>query len=134
MRILVQIGLVALGSALGGLTRWGIGTLAAHGLGKDFPYGTLIINVLGSFLLGVVAAWLTGPLLHHNHGWVKAEDLRLLLAVGFAGAFTTFSTFEYESHGLIHNGEYALAGAYVLGSVAAGFVALQLGIWLVERW
>jgi CrcB protein len=134
MRLLVQIGLVSLGSALGGLTRWGAGSLAGHWLGKSFPFGTMFINVAGSFFLGCLATYLAERLVHHDANWIKADDLRLLLAVGFAGSFTTFSTFEYEAHGLLRNGSYWLTLAYVLGSVAIGFVALRIGVWVAERW
>jgi CrcB protein len=134
MRIAMQIGLVSLGSALGGLARWGLSSLAVSWLGRSFPYGTFVVNIAGCFLLGCLAALLAGRLVHHDNGWLAAEELRLFLAVGFAGAFTTFSTFQYENHGLIHRGEYLIALAYTLGSMAAGFVALQVGMWLIERW
>jgi len=134
MRLLVQIGLVSLGSMLGGLARWGAGSLAGQWLGKSFPFGTMFINVAGSFFLGCLAAYLAQRLAHHDASWIKADDLRLLLAVGFAGSFTTFSTFEYEAYALLRNGSYGLTLAYVLGSVAIGFAALWIGVWVAERW
>jgi CrcB protein len=133
MRLLFQIALVSFGSALGGLARWGVGTLAVVWLGRSFPFGTLVINLSGSFFLGCVATLLAGRLVHHDTNWIEADDLRLLLAVGFAGAFTTFSTFEYETHSLLRNGDYVLTLAYVCGSVCIGLLALRAGIWFAER-
>lgn len=130
----MQFGLVILGSSLGGLARWGIGTASVALFGKGFPYGTMFINLAGSFFLGWLATVLTERLIHHDAYWLKPEDIRLLLAVGFAGAFTTFSTFEYEAHGLLKDGDGLAAMTYVFGSVFLGLLALRGGILLAQRW
>jgi CrcB protein len=133
MRLLIQIGLVAFGSALGGLARWGVGAGAARLLGSAFPWGTFIINISGSLFLGWFSTvlsdrWLAGP-----GSWLRADDLRLMVAVGFTGAYTTFSTFEYESDKLFRDGEGLLAMTYLFGSVFLGLLSVRCGI-LLGRW
>lgn len=132
MHVLVQIGLVAVGSALGGLTRWGVTVAAARCLGTNFPWGTFAINVSGSLFLGWFATVLSERLVGAG-GWVRPDDLRLLVAVGFTGAYTTFSTFEYESHGLLRDGDGLAGTIYLIGSVLLGLIAVRLGIHLA-RW
>ena len=132
MRLLVQIGLVALGSAAGGLARWGVGVGAARWLGTAFPYGTLIINLSGSLFLGWFSTVLTERLLLADGSWVRVADLRLMIAVGFTGAYTTFSTFEYEAHGLLGDGDGLAAMIYVFASVLLGLVAVRCGIVLAK--
>ena len=105
VRLLLQIGLVALGSAIGGLTRWGVSVGAARLLGRAFPWGTFIINISGSLFLGWFTAKLSDRLLLSESGWFRPADLHLLVAVGFTGAYTTFSTFEYESHNMLREGD-----------------------------
>jgi CrcB protein len=131
VRVLAQIALVALGSALGGLTRWGVGLAALRLLGKAFPYGTLLINVTGSLFLGWLATYLAGKLAPEQPPRLR-EDLWLLLGTGFTGAYTTFSTFEYEAHGLFAEGRGAAGAAYLLLSVALGFAAVRLGVLLAR--
>lgn len=133
MRILIQIGLVALGSALGGLARWGVALAAGYLFGATSPWGTFLINVTGSFFLGWFATvWgdrlegMPGMLLHPH-------DLRLLVAVGFTGAFTTFSTFEAEAHELLRDGDGLAGMTYVFGSVFLGLLAFRAGV-LLARW
>lgn len=132
MQVLIHIALVALGSAIGGLTRWGASVAAARWLGTAFPWGTMIINVVGSLFLG----WFLTVLLErlpNGIGGLHGDDLRLLVAVGFTGSFTTFSTFEYESHALFRDGQNASALAYVIGSVVLGLIAVRCGV-LLARW
>jgi fluoride exporter len=132
VRLLVQIGLVSLGSALGGLARWGLTLAAARLLGTAFPWGTFVINVSGSLFLGWFATVLSVRLPTEG-GWLRPDDLRLLVAVGFTGAYTTFSTFEYEAHGLLGDGRGLAGTAYLVGSVLIGLLAVRLGIALA-RW
>jgi fluoride exporter len=132
MRILVQIGLVALGSALGGLARWGVGVAAVRLLGTAFPYGTFAVNISGSLFLGWFLAR-QAERLPAEAVWLRPDDLRLLVAVGFAGAYTTFSTFEWESHNLLRDGDALAAAIYVLGSVLLGLIALRWGVQLAGR-
>jgi len=132
VRVLIHIGLVAFGSALGGLARWGVGLAAARWLGTAFPLGTLIINVSGSLFLGWFAT-LLGDRLLQGVGWLDADALRLLLAVGFTGAYTTFSTFEYETNGLFSDGHSMSGTVYIVASVVLGLIAVRLGVFLA-RW
>jgi fluoride exporter len=116
---------LAIAGAFGTLARYGLGLLMVgwvRGFGSSFPLGTLVINVLGSFVLSYVTTLaLNGRL---------SPDLRLAIGTGFCGAFTTFSTFEFEAHGLISRGANLEAGLYVLGNLLLGFVAVLLGRWL----
>lgn len=130
MRVLVQIGLVALGSACGGLTRWGVTVAVARWLGTAWPYGTLFINVSGSLFLGWFLTILSRNLLLSDHAWLRADDLRLTIAVGFTGAYTTFSTFEWESHALVRDGQSLSATLYVIASVVLGLLAVHAGVML----
>ncbi len=132
MRVLIHISLVAFGSAVGGLTRWGVGLAAARWLGTAFPWGTLTINVSGSLFLG----WFTtllGDRLLQGVGWLDADALRLMVAVGFTGAYTTFSTFEYETHGLFGDGHGLAATLYLAASVFLGLAAVRCGV-VLARW
>jgi fluoride exporter len=94
---------------------------AASRFGAAFPYGTYIINVTGSFILGFFLAFA------QDRAWV-APSARLLFAVGFVGAYTTFSTFEYESIRLLQDGEMLLGAVYLIGSVVTGGIAAIAGI------
>lgn len=132
MRLLVQIGLVAVGSAVGGLTRWGVATGAARLLGTAFPWGTFLINLSGSLFLGwfltTLARYLPG-----TQAWLRPDDLRLMIATGFTGAYTTFSTFEYEAHGILREGDGLVGMTYVFASVFLGLMAVHAGM-LFARW
>ena len=132
MRAFVQIGLVAFGSAVGGLCRWGVGLLAAWLLGPGFPWGTFAINVSGCLFLGWFAT-LLGDRLLQGVGWIDADGLRLMLAVGFVGAYTTFSTFEYESDQMLREGDGFPGLAYIFASVFLGLAAVRLGAFLARR-
>lgn len=131
MHSLVQIGCVVVGSSLGGLLRWGVGIGFARWLGTGFPWGTLFINVTGSFILGWFSTFLTDRLAGGTT-WVNAENLRLLVAVGFTGAFTTFSAFEFEANRLLTNEEWLKACLYMVGSLVLGLLALRLGMALAK--
>lgn len=132
MRVLFQVLLVALGSACGGLLRWGVGAAAARLLGASLPYGTFAINITGSLFLGWFLTVLADRISLSEHPWLRPDDLRLMLAVGFAGAYTTFSTFEWEAHGLFRDGQQGAAMAYLVGSVVLGLLALRLGVILAR--
>jgi fluoride exporter len=133
VRLLVQIGLVALGSGLGGLARWGATVGAARRLGTAFPWGTFLINLSGSFFLGWFNTFLAARLAWPADAWLHADDLKLLVAVGFTGAYTTFSTFEYEADGLLRQGDGLRGALYLFGSMALGLVAVRCGV-LLARW
>ncbi len=115
--------LVALGGAGGSVLRYGVGRLAASYLGPATVAGTLIVNVTGSFLLGLLAALaLERP--------EPSGHLRGLLAVGFLGGYTTFSTLSLESVRLLEGGEFMRAGASIAGNLALGLAAAYLGLLL----
>lgn len=131
--LLIHIVLVAVGSALGGLARWGVGATAAQWLGTAWPWGTFLINVSGSLLLGWFLTAVTEWPGAAEATATRTAELRLLVAVGFCGAFTTFSTYEYESHKLLTGGDGLGGTLYLIGSVAAGLLALRLGV-MLARW
>jgi CrcB protein len=117
--------LVMLGGALGTLARYGIGAwFKGHAWGKHFPYGTLFVNITGSFLLALAVVLLLERAGEEKENWF------LLLGTGFCGGYTTFSTFEWETYVLFRDGKYVLAGLNVGGSVLAGFLGILLGVLL----
>jgi CrcB protein len=130
VRLLFQIGLVSLGGALGALLRWGVGVAAGRWLGSALPWGTFLINISGSLFLGWFMTVSANRLLNTQGVWLTPGDLRLMVATGFTGAYTTFSTFEYESHGLIQDGDGLKGMTYLFGSVFLGLVAVRVGILL----
>lgn len=119
---------ISLGGIVGANARYWLGRAAAHWWGIGFPWGTMLINVSGSFFIGVCGALVASRLSAH------AEQIRLALMIGFLGSFTTFSTFEHETRALLVDGEWLLALANVGGSVIAGLVAVYLGDALVTSW
>ena len=132
MKILADAALVALGSSLGGLARWGAATAVSRFSGAVFPFGTFLINVSGSLFLGWFLTVLSDRLLLSESRWIHPEQLRLLVAVGFTGSFTTFSTFEFESYALLRDGEGATGLLYIVGSVVVGLIALRMGVQLAQ--
>lgn len=132
MPLYSQLALVALGSVCGGLARWGVGVWAGRWLVGGFPWPTLAINVLGSFVLGWLMTWIVRPGTNVEPAWLTPETCRLAIGVGFCGAFTTFSTFELETQQLLVGQHAWLAMGYVTLSVALGFIALRAGIWLAQ--
>ena len=111
---------VGLGGFAGANARYLLGIWVATRFGTTFPYGTFIINVTGSFILGVIMGLLDAHVL--------APAVRLSLAIGFIGAYTTFSTFTYETLRLVENGSLLLAAANVVGSVVVGMLAAIAGL------
>ncbi len=118
---LLKFCLVGVGGFFGAGARYLVGGWVAQRLGTGFPWGTLVINLSGSFLLGLVFTLLSERYIGHP-GW------RLLVPIGFIGAYTTFSTFELETFQLLSQGSILFALVNVLASVLAGFLALWLGI------
>jgi CrcB protein len=94
-------------------------------LGTTFPLGTLLINVSGTFLLALITMLALQE--------AVPSELRLILGTGFLGAFTTFSTFELEAHGMLSGGQWAQASIYILGNLLLGFAAVMLGGFLALR-
>lgn len=116
---------VGLGSALGGVSRYWVGVLVAYFVGRAFPWGTLLINVVGSFIIGYFGT-LTMP------GGLRpaAGEVRLFVMVGFCGGFTTFSSFSMETIELIRGGEGGSALVYIVASVALCLAGTVLGHYL----
>ncbi len=121
MDTVFKLTLLGLFGALGTLCRYGVNVLGARLLGLGFPYGTMIVNLLGCFLFGVIAG------LAESRGFVHPE-LRGLLLVGFMGAFTTFSSLIFDSYSLYESQALGLAFLNILGQIIFGFVALWLGL------
>ncbi|HXG91696.1 MAG TPA: fluoride efflux transporter CrcB [Blastocatellia bacterium] len=117
---------VALGGALGAMARFWIGTLVSERFPTRFPLGTLIINVTGSFIIGFFLTLVTERLNIHPN-W------RLAVAVGFVGAYTTFSTFEYETFRLLETGSGISGFTNVIVSLMLGFLAVWGGVVLARE-
>lgn len=113
---------MALGGALGALARFAIGGWVTTWAGPEFPWGTFVINVSGSLLLGFLMRVLPSP--------TAAPEARALLTVGLCGGFTTFSTFDFETLVLLQERLYGLAALYSLGSVLTCLAGVFAGMWL----
>lgn len=114
--------LVGMGSFIGGISRYYLGGIILHASGASrFPFGTLIINIVGCLLMGIVAG-----VAESQH--VISPNARLFLMTGILGGFTTFSAFGYETIFLLRTGEPVAAGIYVILSVTIGLVATWLGM------
>ena len=119
--------MVMLGGAVGSWLRYVVGRWFDSQLwAQGFPFGTLVINVSGSFILAVTAVILFDRLLPEHQGWY------LLIGTGFCGGFTTFSTFEWETFKLVRDGSWWFALANVGSSVAGGFLGVVLGVIVVN--
>ena len=118
--------LVALGAAAGGLARYIVGTAIVQRFGGRFPLGTLVINVTGCFLIGVLMTMIAerGTL---NSKWQP------LLVVGVLGGYTTFSSFGWEAYTRVREGSLLMGLAYMLLSVALGYIAVWCGAYLARR-
>lgn len=112
--------LIALGGAVGSLLRYLLGGMVQRTSASGFPVGTLFVNVAGCLLIGVFVRILLNM--------QTSAELRALLVVGFCGGFTTFSTFSFETMGLIEGSEYSRAAAYIVGSVALCLAATFAGM------
>jgi CrcB protein len=113
---------VALGGALGSMARYGCSSLIAGWFGQTFPLGTLVINVLGSFVIGFFAT-LTGP----DGRVLVTPDVRQFVMVGICGGYTTFSSFSLQTLTLVQDGEFVRAGLNVVGSVVLCLLSVWLG-------
>jgi CrcB protein len=116
---------VALGGAIGSVARYLVGIGSGRLFGLDFPWGTLIINIAGSFLIGVLVESFALK-------WDFPQAVRVFLTIGICGGFTTFSTFSLDSYLLIDRGELWPAAAYMAGSVALSVAALFAGLQLIR--
>lgn len=123
-----EVLLVAFGGAVGATLRHMVGIAAIRLMGTNFPWGTLTVNILGSFVMGLLVATLAK--LSPSFG---AREIRLFMGVGLLGGFTTFSSFSLDAGNLIEGGQSQTAAIYVIVSVVVGLIALFAGLGLV-RW
>jgi len=123
---MMMIVAIAAGGALGAVMRHGVNVGAAHVWGYDFPWGTLIVNILGSFIMGVLVSLFA-------HYGTPSQELRGFLTVGFLGALTTFSTFSLDTVTLFERGAYVAMASYSLVSVIVSILALFAGLLIVRQ-
>jgi CrcB protein len=120
--------IIGIGSALGGVARYGLGLLAVSAWGPEFPWGTIIINVAGSFIIGFFAT-ITGP----EGRLLVGTAARQFVMIGFCGGFTTFSSFSLETVSLLSSGRLLAAGANAGLSVIVCLFAVWLGHTLAQK-
>ncbi|HET7715658.1 MAG TPA: fluoride efflux transporter CrcB [Bauldia sp.] len=113
---------IAVGSALGGVARFWLSGVIARLIGETFPWGTLVVNVSGSFVIGVIVA-VTAP----DGRLFVGSTTRLALMAGFCGGYTTFSSFSIQTLSLLNDGQYVYAGANIGLSVVLCLVAVWAG-------
>jgi len=131
-RLLVAFGVlmetvaaIFLGGGLGALARHFMNTFVMQIWHRDFPLGIMLVNILGSFTMGVLVGLFA-------HAWSAPQNIRAFLTVGILGGFTTFSSFSLDTIMLFERGQYAQAGLYLFVSVGVSLGALMLGMWLVR--
>jgi fluoride exporter len=128
MAALMPYLLVGLGGFVGANARFVVARLVGAMFETRFPLGTFVINISGSFLLGVLGTIVAQKLMPN------AEAMRLALGVGFLGAFTTFSTFEFETHALFDDGSWLTATTNMFASLFVGLLAVRAGIVVAKTW
>jgi CrcB protein len=111
---------ISLGAVAGANLRYAVNRMAAHYISSSLPYGTLLVNVTGSFVIGVFLVWITERVLADPH-W------RFIVAVGFCGSYTTFSSYAYETLQMVEQGHYSLACANFLANNVVCLVAVLAG-------
>jgi CrcB protein len=117
---------IAAGAAAGGVSRYYLSLAAQHRFGAAFPWGTLLVNVTGSLLLGFLIRYaMATPSV--------SIELRALLTTGFCGGYTTFSTYSFETATLLEDGQYERAAAYAVGSMVVALVATFCGFMLARE-
>ncbi len=114
---------IAAGGAIGAVLRHGVNLGAAGLLGIGFPWGTLGVNLIGSFVMGLLAGVFT-------YLWTPSQEMRLFLTTGILGGFTTFSAFSLDAALLWEKGQPLPAALYIGGSVLASMVLVFLGLWI----
>ena len=120
--------LVGAGGFIGANARFVVARLVGILFETRFPLGTFVINVSGSFLLGVLGTIVAQKVMPNS------EAMRLALGVGFLGAFTTFSTFEFETHALFDDGSWLTATTNMFASLFVGLLAVRAGIVIAKTW
>jgi fluoride exporter len=117
---------IAIGAAIGGVSRYYLAAAVQQRFGVTFPWGTLLINVTGSLLLGFIIRYaLAAP--------AVSVEVRAFLTTGFCGGYTTFSTYSFETATLLEEGQYSRAGAYAVGSVLLAIIATFCGFLLARE-
>jgi len=116
---------IAVGGALGSLTRFWVGSMVANRFGTKFPYGTFVVNITACLIIGFSLAFM-GRRAEINAAW------RFLIPIGFIGAYSTFSTFEWETFSSLQTGAFFVAALYVVLSVVLGLAAVWCGV-LIAR-
>lgn len=117
---------VAIGGALGASLRHGVNIAAEHLAPAGWPWGTFCVNVIGSLFMGIVIGWLAIRT-------TESETMRLFIATGILGGFTTFSAFSLEVSNFIRDGAFGRAVSYAGSSLILGVAALFVGLWLARR-
>jgi CrcB protein len=123
--MLKQILLVGLGGGIGSILRFAVSLFSTKYFDYKFPIATITVNVIGSLLIGIILAYL-----HKTNS--ESSDLKFLLAIGFCGGFTTFSTFAWENLQLFNNQQYYLAIFYTLLSLLLCFIGVAGGYFLIK--
>jgi CrcB protein len=116
---------IALGGALGSIARFWVGSTVAGRLGIKFPYGTLLVNITACLIIGFTLTYMSRRA-DLNPAW------RFLIPIGFIGAYSTFSTYEWETLSTLRSGALLLAALYAGGSFVLGLIAVWGGSWLAE--
>ena len=119
--------LVFFGAGLGGMLRHGVNLTCARYCGIEFPWGTMIINIAGSTVMGLLAGWFA-----FKAGVSWAQSSRLFLTTGVLGGFTTFSAFSLDAVLMWERGAMGAAAGYVIGSVVFALIGLYFGLWVVR--
>ena len=122
----MRLALIAVFGAAGTLARYGLQGLVQMGIPSAFPYGTLLVNLSGCFLLGLIGQFTLNRM-------VISPDWRVAIAVGFFGGYTTFSSFGWETAKMLEDGEWLRASTYVTASVVAGLFLSVAGIHLANK-
>jgi CrcB protein len=117
--------LIAAGGALGSIARYWVGSTIAGRMGVRFPYGTLLVNLTACLLIGFSLTYLSRRA-GINPAW------RFLIPVGFIGAYSTFSTYEWETLSTLRSGAFLLGALYAAGSLILGLAAVWGGSWIAE--
>ena len=126
MKYLIQYSAIAAGGAVGAMARFLVASVCGRFFSTDFPIGTMIINLSGSFFLG----WFLTTLANRM---IVSDTLKLAIATGFVGAYTTFSTYMFESASLLKTGETEKAMTNLLGSMILGMLAVWAGMRLATK-
>jgi CrcB protein len=128
VRNIVPYLLVGIGGFLGANARFIVGSWVGSTFGTRVPLGTFVVNISGCFLIGILGTVVVERLV------ARPEHVQYLLAIGFLGAYTTFSSFAWENRALFLEGRWLTAALYVALSVFVGLIAVQIGVWLAKAW